>query len=70
MTDLGGGHMRQEDVEVSPTQSRISPSRQRILKMVLMVPRLAMSVFFQSDPVYYNHMSTSNDVITLSQIYR
>jgi len=29
---LGGGHTRQEDVEVSPTQSRISPSIQRILR--------------------------------------
>jgi len=27
---LGGGHTRQEDVEVSPTQGRISPSVQRI----------------------------------------
>jgi len=27
----GGGHIRQEDVEESPTQSRISPSIQRIL---------------------------------------
>ena len=27
---LGGGHARQEDVEVSPTQSRISPNIQRV----------------------------------------
>ena len=29
---LGGGHTRQEDVEVSPTKSRVSPSIHRILR--------------------------------------
>ena len=33
--ELGGGHTRQEDVEVSPTQSRISPSLQRILRKTI-----------------------------------
>ena len=31
----GGGRTRQEDVEVSPTQSRISPSVHRILRLGL-----------------------------------
>ena len=31
---IGGGHTRQEDVQVSPTQSRISPSMQRVLMEV------------------------------------
>ena len=29
---VGGGHTRQEDVAVPPTQSRMSPSTQRLLK--------------------------------------
>ena len=32
---LGGGHTRQQDDEVPPTQSRISPSVQRILRFMV-----------------------------------
>jgi hypothetical protein len=30
---VGGGHTRQGDVEVSPSQIRISPSMQRVLSV-------------------------------------
>ena len=33
LRDRGGGHTSQEDDEVSPTQNRISPSMQRILRL-------------------------------------
>ena len=38
---LGEGHTRQKDVEVSPTQSRISPSIQRVLRQ--MVPSYSIN---------------------------